>query len=255
MRRRGEHAAWSIENLREALREEGSDWAIRTGSGRTRTDRNADKSALIVLDLLGELAADVAWQAAVERVRAGASPLDVATAYGSGSKRRRVIAQLLVHAAKGRGQAFAYSVPDGAGDETGGNRCSLSFWAKAARGVDCIVRRGAGRCLACDEPLDVTKCESAGVAARTRRVLYCSSCAVAADEVGDRDAAALVFDHAARAFRLNLSAVERTSAPARTCAAPVSPVPQQVWPPEHPPGGGPWTREAREAWLAGQRAA
>ncbi len=204
VRPRGEPAAWTIGTLREALRVEGSDWEIRTGSGRTRSDRNADKSALIVLDLLGELSKDAAWQAAIKRVRAGANPLDVATAYGSGSKRRRVIAQLLVHAANGRGPAFAYSVPDGDDDETGGNRYSLSFWAKAGRGVDCIVRRGAGRCLVCDEPLDVTERESAGVAARTRRVLYCSSCDVDADEVGDRDAAAIVFDHAARAFRLNI---------------------------------------------------
>ncbi len=46
----------------------------------------------------------------------------------------------------------------------------------------------------------------------------------------------------------------KLAAPAVLDGRQAAPDREQIWPPEHPPGGGPWTRDAREAWLAGQRA-
>ena len=195
---------------------------MRTGDGRTRSERAADKSPLAYLVLLDRLSACAAWAAYVQLVRQEHEPLVVALKYGSGPARRRVVAEMLVRAAAGSDGAIAYTVADEA--TGGGNRYSASFWLQTMRGADCIVRLGAKRCLGCDEPLSVARLENwSGPAAlshegrresrrlpatatkpRTTRVLYCSTCAPRAGETvywpADRDAVERVFSRSAAAL-------------------------------------------------------
>lgn len=179
---------------------------MQTGDGLSRSERSADKPALVLLLLLDRLSRDHDWRDHVDRVREGADPLLVAKAYGNGSKRRRVIAELLLHDAAGRGLARVYTVPSeiqpGA---DAGNRYSTAFWSLIDEGCDCIVRFGAQRCLLCSNRLPEARLESSGAGARTYRVLYCGVCDPS-DGIRrrHRDSAEAVFGQVAQTLRLKL---------------------------------------------------
>jgi hypothetical protein len=145
-----------------------------------------DKHALVALKLLLAFEDDAAWRANVLRVSDGEDELDVAAEYASGLRRKRVIANLLVHAAAGDGPSVGYMVPeDGDPSAAGSSRYSVPFWWRIERGAACIVRRGGRRCLGC------------GTMTRTGRVDYCAreECVKNADEIADRDAMQAVFAH------------------------------------------------------------
>ena len=190
------HGPTDNSDFLEVVRGDGA-WSARTGDGRTRGERAADKSPLAYLVLLDRLNASTRWCHHVERVREGEDPFQVARSYGNGLKRRRVIVEMLVRGAAGRGEAIAYTVADGG---AGGNRYSVPFWLQTIRGAECIARLGDKRCLECAVPLEVTRWHGGGPSTKSSRVLYCASCAATADERADRDAMHDVFSRAAAAL-------------------------------------------------------
>ncbi|HVF76896.1 MAG TPA: hypothetical protein VNA28_01255, partial [Solirubrobacteraceae bacterium] len=177
-----------------------SPWSALTGDGRTRGERAADKAPLAYHVLLDRLNASTSWGDHVERVAQGEDPFEVARIYGNGVKRRRVIVEMLVRATAGHGEAIAYTVPDDSPGGAGSSRYSAPFWLHTIRGAECVARLGDKRCLECATLLDVTLWQGGGPSAKSSRVLYCTSCAPAADEHADRDAMHDVFSRAAAAL-------------------------------------------------------
>lgn len=193
------------------------------------------KHQLVVAIVNGALDREGVFNEQVQAVREGVSPLEIASRYGNGQKRREAIARLLDLAAR---DPSGYSSDNAAGvvaftvDDTATgppNAFSESFRLLIWTGARAIARRGAGKCLECGVPL------VGGAKSHTGRSARRDHCAR--------------HDHLPEPTEVIRETFDRLSAALAVGAAlEVEHVEQP--PPPSGPLPEPWSLAKREAWLA-----